>query len=282
MNQKGQAAVTDALYFLMIVTFLSIFLFGFANSYGNSVKQQINDEFTVTFATNALKTILYTSTTRDPGASINDPDAEIDYLVAILKEDFADDQIISESTRKVLGKTISRILSPIEDNLDYIFIITTAGDGSVEKEIVFMYVHTTNFVEEAVDIQGRGYTIYHAGNPAEGTPSHYNFFCALDSGAIDHSEDSTFESFFKDALTRLVSNIGSTSEASAKIKLSKISSSGELDRVDAQADLIMWDALWLGTTDDRLEGLFYAETPLTPLPSWNCSEPFDPEADIVT
>ena len=152
MNQKGQAAVTDALYFLMIVTFLSIFLFGFANSYGNSVKQQINDELNVTFATNALKTILYSSTTRDPGASINDPDAEIDYLAAILKEDFADDQELSEPTRKVLGKTISRILSPIEDNLDYIFIITTAGNEA-EKKIVFMYVHTTNFVEEETSLK---------------------------------------------------------------------------------------------------------------------------------
>src|SRR3989344_894102 len=187
MNQKGQAAVTDALYFLMIVTFLSIFLFGFANSYGNSVKQQINDELNVTFATNALKTILYSSTTRDPGASINDPDAEIDYLAAILKEDFADDQELSEPTRKVLGKTISRILSPIEDNLDYIFIITTAGNEA-EKKIVFMYVHTTNFVEEEVPISGRGYTIYRAG-----TPSHYNFFCA-----IGEESESTFDSFFKE------------------------------------------------------------------------------------
>ena len=42
MNTKGQAAVTDALYFLLLVTSLSVFLFGFANSYGNNIKEQIN------------------------------------------------------------------------------------------------------------------------------------------------------------------------------------------------------------------------------------------------
>src|SRR3989344_3312120 len=57
-ENRGQAAVTDALYFLLIVTSISVFLFSFSNGYGNTVSAQIVQNYNSDFATDALKTIL--------------------------------------------------------------------------------------------------------------------------------------------------------------------------------------------------------------------------------
>ena len=92
LGQRGQAAVTDAIYFLIVVSFLSVFMFGFSNSYGNNVKEKIYNEYSTSFATSAMKTILYSSTPRDPKKSIYDSagkDDEIDYLLAMVKEDYS-------------------------------------------------------------------------------------------------------------------------------------------------------------------------------------------------
>ena len=270
LNSKGQAAVTDAMYFLLIVTFLSIFLFSFANSYGSSVKQQISDEFSTTFATNALKTILYSSTTRDPGKLITDDGAEIDYLLVILKEDYADDQQIDPAEREVLGRTISTILAPIEDQIDYIFMITAFGETG--DDFIFFYIHTTNFFEEDADIPGRGFVFYRS---KPGKP-HVNYFCAIteDDEGNPISSYIGFEGTQK-RLKRLLANVGPTSEATSTIRLIRILPDGKLGDVDAQVDLIMWDAIWLGKTDDRDNGLFYQDDPEnaeSEAAGWSCVE----------
>ena len=107
LNSKGQAAVTDALYFLLIVTGVSILLFSFANSYGNTVREKITSNYNTTFSTDALKTILYSSTPRDPSKSLYDDPTriEVDHLLEVLKEDYSDDGSISCSAKKCLQKT---------------------------------------------------------------------------------------------------------------------------------------------------------------------------------
>jgi len=253
MNQKGQAAVTDALYFLLIVTFLSVFLFGFANNYGNTVRELITDEYNSTFATNALKSILYASTPRDPNYDVFDDEAEIDYLLAILKEDYADDQDIDEIERKVLGKTILSIMSPVGDTFDYIFTIQTSGES---KNFVYIFFHTTNFKQERADlVLARDFYIYSAKSNDPSTDedeTHVNYFCGIGS---DYEN-------LEILLTRLRANVGPTSEATAPIKLIKEQlGTSDIDSFNAQVDLILWDAVWLGKTGDRTSNLFYVDDP---------------------
>ncbi len=248
MAQRGQAAVTDALYFILIVTALSIFLYGFANSYGGNVKQQINAESSTTFATNSLKTILYSSTPREPGKSLSDPKTEVDYLLSIIKEDYYDDQEISRENRKVLGETISSILAPVSDNYDYVFYITVPS----ENKFVFMYMHLTNF-EEGTAAGSTGilkrFLTYEVGNPA-----HKNFFCALPlpSGPVDFRDTSA-------KLSKLLSNVGQTSQATARSTLitdEPSASDASVSQKDAQVDLVLWNAAWLGKTKYRPAELF--------------------------
>lgn len=265
--ERGQAAVTDALYFILIVTFLSIFLFGFANTYGKNVKEQINNEFNTAFATNSLKAILYASTPRDPSRSLAEKDAEIDYLLAIIKEDYADDSQINDVERKVMGKTISSILSPLEGSIDYAFYITVPS----EKKFVFFYLHLTQFKKQPYSItfkklsggeQGRyyAYTAQEDDASTQKDESHRNYFCAAD-------KDADYDELTK-KLSRLLTNVGPTSQASSSIKLVNETISGTSENFRAQADLVLWDAMWLGKTDERSAELFPYDVPA----SWQCVE----------
>ncbi len=257
---RGQAAVTDSLYFILIVTFLSVFLFGFANTYGNSVREQISAQYNTVFATNALKAILYSSTPRDISQSLYSENSEVDYLLAIVKEDYSDDQRIDDEERKVLAKTISSIMSPVQDTADYAFYITIPD----EKKLVFFFIHTTNFSKDGPKYPGR-YYLYSAAENDPATPqdeSHLGYFCGAPGEAA--GQTSFFDDFSR-RLLRLLVNVGPTSQASSSIKLVKEVSGGAFDDFKAQAELVLWDAVWLGTTDER-------QSPLFDSVAWQCEE----------
>ncbi len=120
LDKKAQAAITDALYFLTIVATLCLFLFVFATQYGNTVSQSIKDRYLEEYEASALKTILYSSTPRDPASDLSSK--ELDFLLAIVKEDYADDQVLDE-TRIVLKKNIELVMSSKSASFDYIFYI---------------------------------------------------------------------------------------------------------------------------------------------------------------
>lgn len=272
INSRGQAAVTDSLYFLLIVTFLAIFLFGFANTYGNSVRTQVNDEFDTSFATNAMKSILYSSTSRDPAEQINDPDAEIDYLLAMVKEDYADDAQIGAVERAVLAQTINSTLAPIQDTKDYIFTITVPQASGKPPNFVFIFFHTTNFTKQpALDEKGNPLPGRYLNYSANSAKPHIDYFC----GVQNYPGPSAVNAFeqLNNKMKRLLTNVGSVSQSSAVIRL--LEAPG-LATFNAQADLYLWDATWLGDTEESLADnrapLFYAQDPAKPDPQWGCIE----------
>ncbi len=266
-GEKGQAAVTDALYFLMIVTFLSIFLFGFANSYGNTIKEKISNEYSTTFTTNALKTILYASTPRDAAKTVYDNGAEIDYLLAAIKEDYSDDAAIGPTEQVVLGRTILSVMRPIADTKDYAFTISIRPQEQSNRlgSIAYIFFHTTNFETDSAALQGKALAKdYLIEKP--GSPHHRDYLCSPKDG--DYAVISK-------RLSRLFANIGPTAQSSAQIKLVKENpGKGTWDDFRAQADLISWDASWLGQTRDRTAGLFYdtANRVQGIPPEWGCTE----------
>lgn len=120
-DARAQAAITDALYFLTIVAALCLFLFIFATQYGATVGQSIKDRYLEEYEASALKTILYSSTPRDPSQTL-DNSREIDFLLAAVKEDFADDSALDE-TKVTLLDNIRLIMNSKSDSFDYIFYI---------------------------------------------------------------------------------------------------------------------------------------------------------------
>ncbi len=270
LGEKGQAAVTDALYFLMVVTFLSIFMFGFANSYGNSIREKIGNEYSTSFATNALKTILYASTPREASKTVYDADAEIDYLLAVIKEDYSDDAVLGPTERKVLGRTVSAVMAPVADTKDYAFYVTIPPQEQTNKQgqFIFLYLHTTNFKVDASAFSSQKVPRYFVMASA-GEPSHRDYFCVVPAGQgdVDYSD-------LVKRLSRLFANIGPTAQASSQVKLVQETGKGSWFDFRAQADLVMWDATWLGATRDRQAGLFYGESngPAEIDPAWSCEE----------
>ncbi len=121
LSQRGQAALTDSLYFLLIVSGLSAFLFYFTVNYGVMVERQLARQYSTEYAKSALETILYSSMPRTPGISLEDA-AEIDYLLAAVKEDYADDGQLDE-TKEILAQNLTGIMYPFAASFDYLFYI---------------------------------------------------------------------------------------------------------------------------------------------------------------
>jgi len=71
-------------------------------------------------------------------------------------------------------------------------------------------------------------------------------------------------------INQLLVNVGPISESSSPIKLSVFGPDGAPGTVNAQADLIMWDPVWLGSTRDRTSGLLYETDPMDPYNEWGC------------
>ena len=137
LGMKGQAAVTDSLYFLLIITGLSVFLFVFANSYGSSVSQSLQRKYETDFASSAMETLFNQSIPRDTGTEIGTA-IESDYLLAALKEDYADDGTL-DITRDYLTKSIGAIMSPISDSRDYLFYFYDTTPPSNSQSGSFFY-----------------------------------------------------------------------------------------------------------------------------------------------
>lgn len=147
-GRRGQAAVTDALYFLLIITSLAVFLFAFANGYGNSVSQSLQRKYEVDFASSAMETLFNQSIPRDTTMSIDDT-TEADYLLTALKEDYADDLLLNE-TGGSLTKSISDIMSPISDSRDYLFFLhrntfqpSCSEYGTACREFIYVLLKTS-------------------------------------------------------------------------------------------------------------------------------------------
>jgi len=228
LNQRGQAALTDALYFLLIVSALSTLLFFFAANYGQVVEQRVVNQYWREYATGALETILYSSTPRIPNESLEDA-TEIDYLLAAVKEDYADDGEIDE-TEEVLVQTISGIMQPFAANFDYVFYIYLSD----EKEFAFVMIHTREdpkFYEDSKDKVKPGKSKV--------------LFC----------EPKTLND-----LEAMVESVGLSAQSSSRLQLVEVDSSDRTAYPVAQANLTMWVptpiAMFIdGTSDGTLPGL---------------------------
>ena len=94
-------------------------LFFYASNYGLTLQERVSNQYWKEYATGALETILYTSTPRVAGQSLEET-SEVDYLLAAVKEDFAENGKIEE-TADVLKQNIKGIMQPVAPGFDYMF-----------------------------------------------------------------------------------------------------------------------------------------------------------------
>ena len=148
MNSKGQAALADAIYFLLIVSGLAIMLFYFSINHGNLVDEQLVLEFRSEYATSALKTMLYSSTPRVPGTALAES-TEVDFLLAAIKEDYADNGEFDYMQGPIVNNVVA-VMEPMADSFDYMYYIYIIG----QSEFAFMMLYTSHL--ELQDVSGSG------------------------------------------------------------------------------------------------------------------------------
>ncbi len=223
-EHSAQAAITDALFLLVIISSLTGFLFLFAANYGKGIADQVNRNDNFEFASSALKTIMYQSVPRDSNKTIDtlnpDPNMELDYLMAMVKEDYADDQTLSNNTKRSLARAAFSVMRPVADTQDYLFAINTA------QKYVFLMVWRTKFIPNGTRF---GDVLV---DPSE---THEIFFC--DPALSDN------------ALQKLFLRVGNTVQTQALVNMVEFSGKAfllALDSTEVRAGVLL--AMWTATT----------------------------------
>lgn len=250
LNKRGQAAITDALFFLLIVSALATLLFLFINQYGIMVSDEVKRSYGTDYASSALKTILYGSVPRNAGEKLADAE-EIDYLLAAIKEDYAykkDDgqQRLSPQMQKILYENISAIMQPLSKQFDYMFYVYRTDSPNDADEFAYLLLHMSRCQDEigASELcpEGKGIHADYLCNPEARTPG---------QSAIPSTLD---------VLTMLIPN---SAQSVSNILLSKISDPESGPKtVPARSAIILWPAVYLKQSETG----DFASAP------WNCCD----------
>jgi hypothetical protein len=191
INEKGQAALIDSLFFIVIVAAICTGLFYFAINYGSSPDVLINSFYSSDFAMDALKVITYVNVMRD-GSPISPSGnyttatfPEYDYLLALLKEDYAETSTIGVQSKKAIANTVYSALKPFDDSLDYVFYIakeqTSVSDAKYMAMVIAVhdpYVPNQNNDELLTDPPNR---VFYDCNPQRKNILEEKFFPELGS-----------------------------------------------------------------------------------------------------
>lgn len=135
IDQKGQAALIDSLFFLGIVSVICTSLFFFTINYGSTMERQVNSFYSRDFASDALKVVSYINVMRNGNdvfsnqLFLEDASKEYDYLFALMKEDYSDKREFSCQTRRAIKSTVSSVLRPFDDSFDYAFYVFRQSDN---------------------------------------------------------------------------------------------------------------------------------------------------------
>ena len=166
LSARGQAAITDALFLLVIVSGLAALMFFFITGtptesnlnpraqnlsggkgfgYGMSVERIALEYYATDYATSALQTLLYSSTPRHVEETLEEA-KEVDYLLAFMKEDYANDKKFSDSTKRLVLQDLNLVMSSSLPAYDFIFIMRTIPlESTGDSEPVLIILKYTDY-----------------------------------------------------------------------------------------------------------------------------------------
>jgi hypothetical protein len=170
-SRKGQAAITDALFFLIIIVTLSVLMFRYSSTYGNRIEQASSDLYYKEYTNSVLKTIFYTSVPLDFDLNLH-KNMQNDYLMILVKQDyyahgkigFSDmNELLTDNYLDIakynLFHTIKTTMRPLESQ-DYLFYLYNNTDSN----FVYFTIKNTKFEIVGLSTSGvdkvRGVTRY--------------------------------------------------------------------------------------------------------------------------
>ncbi|MEI7961787.1 MAG: hypothetical protein WCI04_05640 [archaeon] len=147
MNFRGQAALVDSMFFIAIVSAVCTAMFYFAINYGTSTDSLMNSFYSQDFAEDSLKVITYINIFRNGdavGPDINPVIAhpQFDYMLAMIKEDYVKNKLITLPTKVAIANTIHSALKPFDTSIDYVFYIAKESATSKENKYITMIIST--------------------------------------------------------------------------------------------------------------------------------------------
>jgi hypothetical protein len=158
LNQRGQAALVDSLFFIAIVSIVCTGLFYFTINYGTSTETLLNSFYSSDFAMDSLKVISYVNVMRD-GTGVSSQSvmgtatnpAQFDYMLAMIKEDYARNKEVSFQTKTAIANTIHSVLKPFDDSIDYVYYIKREGGDASGKQFLAFIIATRKCTGDCCD-----------------------------------------------------------------------------------------------------------------------------------
>ena len=150
-TKKGQAAITDALFFLLIIVTLSVLMFRYSSTYGDRIDQASSDLYYKEYTNSVLKTIFYTSVPLDFDLNLYS-EVPNDYLMTQIKQDYyasgkigiSDINQLSENYIDIpkynLFHVLKATMKPLE-SYDYLFYLYNGDD----LNFIYFSIKNTNF-----------------------------------------------------------------------------------------------------------------------------------------
>jgi len=140
VNQKGQAAVTDALIFLTILGVVSTMIMTSSIQYGTTIMDGVQHNYEKTYLDSALKTLLIANNGRDGNDFFNS--VVNDGVMTKIMEDFdelKDNEKLPENTQNMIFNTLNRIFL-FMPNKGYLFAIIQNQENNQNKDIKPVFV----------------------------------------------------------------------------------------------------------------------------------------------
>jgi len=158
MNQKGQSAITDAMFFLLIITALAALMFFFSTGYGKSINEYIISQYKDEVIVSAVKTLVFSTT---PRTELNPK--EQDNIMVLIREDYYNYTVnhsavnnlkISDTTKTTFLKKVKSVMAPLLGSYDYMYYIyippyyidSSSGeqtDNTGAEDVVLLLLSTT-------------------------------------------------------------------------------------------------------------------------------------------
>ncbi len=211
IKNKGQASITDALFFLTIVAVLAVLLFNQSMSYGKKAQDNLHDVYKNKYAINALKTMLNCSATRD-GKSFEES-KDIDYVLTIIKEEYYRSTKDNPfPNKRIIINPLVGIMEPYEASFDYMFNIYDIDNGKFLLSVI---------VASDMEIKKEGKKLWNT----KITGGKKKIYVCLPE---------------KERYYKFISNIGSVSQTSNIIKFIKRDERNMLTSTTAEISLLLW------------------------------------------
>ncbi|HRS42918.1 MAG TPA: hypothetical protein P5530_03565 [Candidatus Diapherotrites archaeon] len=253
-TRKGQAAITDALFFLVIIVTLSVLMFRYSSTYGSRIEKASSDLYYKEYTNSVLKTIFYVSVPLDFDLNL-EKTKQNDYLMALVKQDyyahgklgFSDMNDLDADNYLDIAKynlfhTIKATMRPLESQ-DYLFYLYRNKEP---EGFVYFTIKNTRFKipsnnqQSPTDKQGKVDKVRGVKNyELENNPYHY-YLCAPESYEDVRSVVSKSSKIF-----------------SSSIPLAFTHNKSDIQQLSIEDDIVITStfAMWPATVDINSESL---------------------------